>query len=72
MVNDGDNDGSSGVGRDDVYRERVEPVLISLSDSNSKEEISVCDSRLSSCLVYMFYLLLFFNYCPSKFYPILS
>ena len=38
-----------------MYEGRVEPVLVSLSDSYSEEEISVCDSRPSSCSAYMFY-----------------
>jgi len=36
-----------------VYSGRAEPVLVSLSDSYSEdEEISVCDSRLSSSPAY--------------------
>ena len=55
MIDDGDNDSGSGVGGDDVYRERAEPMLVSLSDLYSEEKISVCNSRSSSCLAYMFY-----------------
>ena len=39
----------------DIYEGRVEPMLVSLSDSYSEEEISVCDSRPSSCSAYMSY-----------------
>jgi len=56
----------------DVYRERVEPMLVLLSDSYSKEKISVCNSRLFSYPAYTFYLLLLSNYCSNKFYTILS
>jgi len=47
-----DDDSSSGVGGRDIHRRRAEPVLVSLSDSYSKEEILICDSRLSSCPAY--------------------
>ena len=41
---------------DDVYKERTEPVLVSLSDLYFNDaEILVCDSRLSSCPAYIFY-----------------
>jgi len=40
LIGDGD-DGGSGVGGDDVYRESTEPVLVLPSDSYSDEEISV-------------------------------
>ena len=73
MIDNGDNDGSSGIGSDNVYRGRVEPMLILLSDLYSEEKILVCDSRSSSCPVYTFYcLFFFFNYCLSKIYMILS
>ena len=55
MIDDGDDDGSGGVGGDDVYRRRAEPVLVSLSDLYSEEKISVCDSRSSSCPTYISY-----------------
>ena len=73
MIDNGDDDGGSGIGGDDVYRERAEPMLISLSDLYSEKKILVCNSKFSSCPVYTFYcLLFFFNYCPSKIYTILS
>jgi len=55
IVDDGDDDGGIGVGGDDVYKERAELVLVPLSNSYSNNEISICDSRLSSCPAYMFY-----------------
>jgi len=51
----GDADIGDGVGKDGVYTGRAEPVLISLSNSYSEEEILVCDSRPSSCPAYTFY-----------------
>jgi len=42
-------------GDDDIYKERAEPMLVSLSDLYSEEKISVCDSRSSSCPAYMSY-----------------
>jgi len=39
----------------DIYEERVELVLVSLSDLYFKKEILVCDSRLSSCPAYTSY-----------------
>ncbi len=47
--------GGSRIGGDDVYRGRVEPVLVLLSDSYSEEKILVCDNRSSSCPAYMSY-----------------
>jgi len=52
MIDDGDDDSGSGVSGGEIYERRVEPVLISLSDSYFKEEILICDSRPSSCPVY--------------------
>ena len=43
------------MGSDDIYNGRAEPVLISLSDLYSVDEISVDDSRPSSCPAYTFY-----------------
>jgi len=49
----GDDDGGGGDGGDDVYRGRAEPVLDSVSDSYSNDEIiSVCDSGPSSSPTY--------------------
>ena len=48
-----DGGGGGGVGGEDVYSGRAEPVLVSLSDLYSEdEEISVCDSRSSSSPAY--------------------
>jgi len=52
---DADADGGGGVGGNDIYRERTEPVLVSFSDSYSDDKISVSGSRPSSCPVYTFY-----------------
>jgi len=52
-IGDRDDDGGGGVGGEDVYNGRAEPVLVSLSDSYSEDDsISVCDSRPSSCPAY--------------------
>ena len=52
-MGDGDDDGGSGDGGDDVYNGRTEPVLVSLSDSYSEDEaISISDSRYSSYPAY--------------------
>ena len=49
----GDDGCGGGVGGDDVYRGRAEPMLDSVSDSYSEDDsISVCDSRPSSCPAY--------------------
>jgi len=42
-------------GGDDIYRRRVDPVLVLLSDLYSEKKISVCDNRSSSCLAYTSY-----------------
>ena len=48
-----DVEGGGGVGGEDVYNGRAEPVLVSLSDSYSENNsISVCDIRPSSCPAY--------------------
>ena len=47
------DDGCGGVGGDDVYSGRAEPMLDSVSDSYSEDDsISVYDSRPSSCPAY--------------------
>ena len=67
MIDDGNEDEDVGIGSDNIYRGRAEPVLVSLSDSYSEEKILVCDSRSSSCPAYTSYF-----YCYSKeFYVIL-
>ncbi len=37
-MGEGDDDGGSGDGGEDVYKERAEPVLVSLSDSYSDND----------------------------------
>ena len=64
VIDDGDDGGGGGVGGDDMYRERVEPVLVLFSDLYSEEKISVCNGRSSSCPAYTFYCLLSFCLLP--------
>ena len=51
-MEDGEDDGSSGKGGDDVYKGSVKPVLVLLSNLYSNDEILVSDSRYSSCPAY--------------------
>jgi len=51
-MRDSKDDGGSSKRNDDVYKRSAEPVLVSLSDSYSNDEISVNDSRYSSCPAY--------------------
>ena len=54
LIGVGDNDGG-GEGGEDVYEGSAELVLVSLSDSYSKDDkISVCNSRYSSYPAYTF------------------
>ena len=55
MVDVGDDDNGVGVGDNDMYRGRMEPVLVLLSDSYPNDKTSVSDSRPSSCPAYIFY-----------------
>ena len=56
MIGEGDNNGGSIDGSDVVYNGSMEPVLVSASDLYSKnEDISVGDSRHSSCPAYTVY-----------------
>ena len=48
-----DIDGGGGMGSNNIYRERTEPVLDSLFNLYSEDEISVDDSRPSSCPAYI-------------------
>ena len=76
MVYGGSDDGDSngdvrggGVGCD-WWAERTDPALDLASDSYSDSEISVGDSRPSSCSTYtVYWLLIYFptNYCPKEF-----
>ena len=67
-VDDGNDNSSSSVSEDIVYKGRIESVLVLLSDSYSEEEILICNSRL---FLYPAYLLLLSNYYLNKFYIIL-
>jgi len=50
-----------------VYSGRTEPVLVSVSDSYSEDEIiSICDSRPSSSPAYTATDYLSTGYCPRK------
>ena len=52
-MGEGDVEGGGGVGGDDVYKDSAEPVLDSVLDSYSEDEIiSLCDSRPSSSPAY--------------------
>jgi len=49
----GDDKSGGGVGGEDVYKGKAEPVLDSVSDSYSEDEIiSICDSGPSSSPTY--------------------
>jgi len=52
LIGDGEDDGSSGEGSDDVYKGSREPMLVSPSDLYSNNKISVSNSRYSSCPAY--------------------
>ena len=59
--------GGDGGGGGDVYKGRVEPVLVLLSDSYSEdEEISVCDSGPSSSPTYTITDYLSTGYCSKE------
>ena len=48
-------DNSGGVGSDDIYKGKAEPVLDLVLDSYSNNDsISICDSRPSSCPAYTY------------------
>ena len=69
MIGEG-NDGG-GVGENDMYSRRVEPVLVLSSNLYSDEEISVGNSRPSSCPAYTV-LLTTLTITLIEFYMILS
>ena len=53
-MGDVDDGGSGGVGGEDVYSGNAEPVLDSVSDSYSEDEIIlICDSRPSLSPAYI-------------------
>ena len=51
-MGDSEDDGGSGEESEDIYKRSVEPMLVSLSNSYSDNEISVSNSRYSSCSAY--------------------
>jgi len=55
MLDDGNDKSRGGVGSDNVYRGKVEPVLVLLSDLYSEEKMLVCNSRSFSCPTYISY-----------------
>ena len=62
MGEGGDDCGGGGVGGEEVYSGNTEPVLVSVSDSYSKDkEISVDDSGPSSSPTYTLT-----GYCPKE------
>ena len=61
------DDGSGGVGGDDVYRGRTKPALVSVLDLYSEDEIiSICDSRPFSSPAYTATDYLFTGYCSKE------
>ena len=67
------NVSGGSVGGDDVYRGKTKPMLVSVLDSYSEDEIiSVCGSGPSSSSTYTITDYLSTGYCPKKMYTILS
>ena len=55
-MGEGDDDGSSGDGSDNIYYGKTEPVLVSVSNSYFEDDaISVGNSRYSSYPAYTVY-----------------
>jgi len=56
-MGEGDDEGGGGDGGEDVYKGKVEPVLVSLSDLYLDEDriFLVSNSRFSSCPAYTVY-----------------
>ena len=66
-MGDGVCDGSGGVGGEDMYNGKAEPVLVSVSVSYSEDNsISVHDSRPSSSPTYIATDYLSTKYCPNE------
>ena len=55
MVDVSDGDSGRSIGDDNIYRGRIEYILVLFSDLYSNDKISVSDSRLSFCFVYTVY-----------------
>ena len=51
-MGNGEDDGGSSQGSNDIYKGSAEPVLVLFSNSYSDNEILVSDSRYSSCPAY--------------------
>ena len=65
-MGDGGDDCGGGEGGEDMYKDKTEPVLVSVSDSYSKDEIiSVCSSRPSLSPAYTITDYLSTDYCPT-------
>ena len=65
MLYEGGESMKSGEGGEDVYKGKTEPMLVSVSDLYSEDEIiSVCGSRPSSSPAYMLTDYLSTDYCP--------
>jgi len=53
LIGDVNDESGGGVGGDNVYKDRTEPVLVSVLDLYSEDEIIlICDSRPSSSPAY--------------------
>ena len=55
MVDVSDGDSGRSIGDDNIYRGRIEYILVLFSDLYSNDKISVSDSRLSFYFVYTVY-----------------
>ena len=55
IVDVSDGDSGRSIGDDDVYRGRIESVLVLFSDLYSDDKISISDSRPSFCFTYTVY-----------------
>ena len=64
-MGDGDDDCGGSEGGNDVYKSKTEPILVSVSNSYSEDEIIfVCGSRPSSSPAYTITNYLSTDYCP--------
>ena len=64
-MGDGDDDCGGSEGDEDVYKDKTEPTLVSVSDLYSEDEIiSVCGSRPFSSPAYIITDYLSTDYCP--------
>ena len=66
-IGDGNNNGGSDEGGEDVYNGKAKPMLVLVSNLYSKDEIIlVCDSRLSSSPAFTITDYLSTDYCPKE------